>query len=187
MGDDERQIEGESIDLSSSWFRRGVLPRRLETSFDDVVDRDNDKGKKKKTVTEVETENLVPKKWREVQAEINITKKERRRIAYELQFNCRVERKRRGLAPLRDVNLDEYKTYREGKMAQLKPLVQDTNNNNPSTSLVKKESGGERVVPKNPRWVVYGRGLDDVSEEGVDSGGGGGEEGEDCGGGGRLL
>ncbi|KAJ4841620.1 hypothetical protein Tsubulata_004914 [Turnera subulata] len=146
-------------------FEEGVFEDPyLETSFDDVVDRDSEKGKKKKTVTEVETENLVPEKWREVQAEINITKKERRRIAYELQFNCRVERKRGGLAPLRDVNLDEYKTYREAKMAQLKPLVQEDNNNNPSTSPVKEESGGERVAPKNPRWAVYGRGLDDVSE-----------------------
>ena len=133
---------------------------------------------KGKNVIEVKTENLVPDKWREVQAEINITKKERRKIAQELEFNSRVEKKKKGLRPVRSLNLEEYKAYREAKLAQLKPLVLD----NPSNYGVEKKdddeneceeeeeevelskSSSERVAPKNPRWAVYGKGFDDVIE-----------------------
>ncbi|XP_020978512.1 ankyrin repeat domain-containing protein, chloroplastic [Arachis ipaensis] len=135
------------------------------------------KPSSKKQVAEIATENLVPDKWREVQAELNITKKERRKIAQEMEFNSKVMKKRQGLVPLRDMNLDEYKAYKEAKLAQLKPLVLD----NPSGFPVKEEgsirkggdlnygydSGGGgswRVEPKNPKWAVYGRGLDNVTE-----------------------
>jgi len=122
-------------------------------------------------------ENLVPGKWREVQAEINITKRDRRKIAREMEFNSKVEKKRIGLIPLRDMNLDDYKAYKEAKLAQMKLLDYS------STSPVKEGvpppepelnrgeedpepelNGGERVEPRNPRWAVYGRGLEDVTE-----------------------
>ena len=116
---------------------------------------------------------MVPEKWREVQAELNITKKDRRKIAQEMEFNSKVMKKRQGLVPLRDMNLDEYKAYKEAKLAHLKRLVLE----NPSSFPVKEDvsdgeggelndgsGGGERVEPKNPRWAVYGRGLDDVTE-----------------------
>lgn len=77
-----------------------------------------------KGASAIRPENLVPDKWRE-QAEINITKKEKRKIAQELQFGTRVEMKRKGLQPLRNVNLEDYLSYREAKLAQLKPLVLD--------------------------------------------------------------
>ncbi|OIW11064.1 hypothetical protein TanjilG_22871 [Lupinus angustifolius] len=131
------------------------------------------KNKNKKVAPpEIVGENLVPEKWREIQAEINITKKERRKIAQEIQFNSKVDKKRRGLIPLRDMNLNEYKAYKEATLAQMKPLFLD----NPSRFPVKEENfvekeedydefgGIERVKPKNPRWAVYGRGLEDVSE-----------------------
>ncbi|XP_024032855.1 ankyrin repeat domain-containing protein, chloroplastic [Morus notabilis] len=126
---------------------------------------------KKKKAPIVPTENLVPDKWREVQAEINITKKERRKIAQELEFGTRVEKKRSGLAPLKNVNLEEYLAFREAKLSQLKPLVLD----NPKGLGNGEEGGGEfgngekenssgRVSPRNPRWAVYGKGFDHVTE-----------------------
>ncbi|XP_027360846.1 ankyrin repeat domain-containing protein, chloroplastic [Abrus precatorius] len=119
---------------------------------------------KKKLDNVIVAENLVPNKWREVQAEINITKKEMRKIAQEMEFNSKIEKKRRGPVPLKDMNLDEYDTYKEAKLTQMKVL------DNGYSFPVKKEvpeaelNDGERVVPKNPRWDVYGRGFEDVTE-----------------------
>ncbi|KAB1201774.1 Ankyrin repeat domain-containing protein, chloroplastic [Morella rubra] len=130
------------------------------------------KQKHRKPVAEVEPENLVPEQWKEVQAEINITKKERRKIAQQLEYGSRVEKNRKGYEPIRNVNVQEYLEFKEAKLAQLKPLVLD----NPSSFLVEEEeeekigemnateSSSERVAPKNPRWAVYGRGLEDVTE-----------------------
>ncbi|TKY70285.1 Ankyrin repeat domain-containing protein [Spatholobus suberectus] len=133
----------------------------------------------RKKVEEIAGENLVPDKWRDVQAEINITKRERRQIAREMEFNSKVDKNRRGLIPLRDMNLEDYKAYKEAKLVQMKLL------HNPSTFRAEEEvseseselnggeelpqpqpesNGGERVEPKNPRWAVYGRGLEDVTE-----------------------
>lgn len=124
-------------------------------------------------MAEVEPENLVPEQWKEVQAEINITKKERRKIAQQLEYGSRVEKNRKGYEPIRNVNVQEYLEFKEAKLAQLKPLVLD----NPSSFPVEEEeeeekigemnateSSSERVAPKNPRWAVYGRGLEDVTE-----------------------
>lgn len=132
--------------------------------------RKTTKRKTKNNVAEVEPVNLVPEKWREVQEEINMTKKEKRKIAQQIQFGSRVEKKKEGYLPLKSLNLKEYLAYKEEKMAQLKPLVLD----NPTSfrdSAKENEieqkvhtSSSERVEPKNPKWAVYGRGLDDVSE-----------------------
>lgn len=151
-------------------FEDGIFE---DTAFQDDPDEQNPnfdkpKRKSKKKVADIVSENLVPDRWREVQAEMNITKKERRKIAQEIEFNSRVEKRRQGMVPLRELNLEEYKAYKEAKLAQLKPLVLD----DPVSFAVKKEvddggsdvPGGERVKAKNPRWAVYGRGLEDVSE-----------------------
>ncbi|XVF59853.1 hypothetical protein PTKIN_Ptkin07bG0308800 [Pterospermum kingtungense] len=129
------------------------------------------KKKKKKPSAEVEAQNLVPEKWRHVQEELHTTKKERRKMAQQLEFGSRVERKRQGLVPIRNLNLQEYLKYKEAKLAQLNPVVLDK----PSSFPVKEEeeskeaemnlpSSSERVAPKNPRWAVYGRGFEDVAE-----------------------
>ena len=107
----------------------------------------------------------MPEGWKEVQAEVNITKKERRKIAQEMQFGTRVAKNKRGLEPIRDLNLEEYKAYREAKLNQLKPLVLER----PERFKEVEEGGSEevvseRVAPKNPRWAVYGKGLEDVTE-----------------------
>ncbi|KAG2376230.1 hypothetical protein LR48_Vigan499s006000 [Vigna angularis] len=172
--DSEEHVIGDCI-----VFEEGVFDDPLFHSSDTLtVDKPKPKPGWRKKVEENVGENLVPGKWREVQAEINITKRDRRKIAREMEFNSKVEKKRRGLIPLRDMNLDEYKAYKEAKLAQMKFL------DNASSSPVKEDvpqpepelnrgeeghpepelNGGERVEPKNPRWLVYGRGFEDVTE-----------------------
>lgn len=160
---DEDYVIGDCVVFEEGAFDDPFLKDDVEpSSFD------SNKFKSKKCGAEIKAENLVPEKWREVQAEISITKKERRKIAQELQFGTRLEKKRKGLTPLRNVNLEDYLTYREAKLAQLKPLVLD----NPSSFTKEVEekvtesngSSSVRVTPKNPRWAVYGKGLDDVTE-----------------------
>ncbi|KAJ6996942.1 ankyrin repeat domain-containing protein [Populus alba x Populus x berolinensis] len=128
------------------------------------------KKKKKRVVPTIEAENLVPEKWRDAQAEINIGKKERRKIAQEMEYNKKFERKKKGLVPIRSVNLEEYQAFKEAKLAQLKPLVLGNPESFKEEKKMKedevevKEIVSERVKGKHPRWAVYGRGLDDVRE-----------------------
>ncbi|XP_038881908.1 ankyrin repeat domain-containing protein, chloroplastic [Benincasa hispida] len=159
-------------------FEDGVFddPYVLDDSSANHSSPSTAKSKTKSSVVEIKPENLVPDEWKEVQAEINITKKERRKIAQELEFGTRVEKKKKGLVPLRSVNLEEYLSYKEAKLAQLKPLVLDNPSSFPATEEVNRVEGvkevkegemsrsSERVAPKNPKWAVYGRGLEDVSE-----------------------
>ncbi|KAL1217077.1 Ankyrin repeat domain-containing protein [Cardamine amara subsp. amara] len=120
---------------------------------------------KRNDESEMELENLVPEEWRDIQAEVNLTKKDKRKIAQELEFGVRVEKKRQGLIPLRNVDLKEYLTYKEAKLGQLRPLTLDkpssfSDDGDEETGVT---SLSERVVPKNPRWAVYGRGFDHVT------------------------
>lgn len=122
----------------------------------------------KKKLNEVQPENLVPDQWREVQAELNISKKDKRKIAQELEFGRRVEKRKQGYAPLRSVSLEEYKAYKEAKLAQLKPVMLENPTNFPVKEDQKEDSEGqqresERVTPKNPRRAVYGKGLEDLT------------------------
>ncbi|XP_010557532.1 PREDICTED: ankyrin repeat domain-containing protein, chloroplastic [Tarenaya hassleriana] len=114
--------------------------------------------------SEIEPQNLVPEEWREVQAEVNLTKKEKRKIAQQLEFGVRVEKKKQALTPLRDVDLKEYLIYKEAKLAQLKPVVLDKPTSFPDDGETGVASSSERVAPKNPRWAVYGRGFDHVTK-----------------------
>lgn len=178
--DSEDHAIGDCVVFEEGVFEDPHLESNLNAFLDGDSDSDTDNSRrkhkpnnKKTNLTEIETENLVPDKWREVQAEINITKKERRKIAQEMEFNSRVEKKKKGLLPIRSVNLEEYTAYREAKMAQLKPLVLDNPTNFPEEEEEeekedkkqrKSETNSERVAPKNPRWAVYGKGFDDVTE-----------------------
>ncbi|KAI4314704.1 hypothetical protein L6164_027586 [Bauhinia variegata] len=167
----EEHVIGDCVVFEEGIFEESIIryDHNIENSN---VNKPNTKPNSKKNVVEIVPENLVPDKWREAQAEINITKKERRKIAQQLEFNSKVERKKKGLVPLRSVNLEEYTAYKEAKLAKLKQLRLD----NPSNFPVKEEvpvgkedemgngSASERVEPKNPRWAVYGRGLEDVTE-----------------------
>lgn len=57
--------------------------------------------KKKPALSEPEPQELVPDKWKKAVEEINLTKKEKRKIAYDLQFGCRIERRKP--VPLPDI------------------------------------------------------------------------------------
>ncbi|KFK28265.1 hypothetical protein AALP_AA8G494400 [Arabis alpina] len=122
-------------------------------------------GNKRIDVPEIQTENLVPDEWRDIQAEVNLTKKDKRKIAQEMEFGVRVEKKRQGLIPLRDVDLKEYLTYKEAKLNQLKPLILDkpTTFSDDGDGETGVTTLSERVAPKNPRWAVYGKGFDHVT------------------------
>ncbi|XP_009112273.1 ankyrin repeat domain-containing protein, chloroplastic [Brassica rapa] len=118
------------------------------------------------SAAEIEPENLVPDEWRDVQAEVNLTKKDKRKIAQELEFGVKVEKKRQGLIPLRKVDLKEYLTYKEAKVNQLKPVVLDKPTTFDGDGGEKGEEtfSSERVAPKNPRWAVYGKGFEHVTK-----------------------
>ncbi|XWS29149.1 hypothetical protein CRYUN_Cryun24cG0003800 [Craigia yunnanensis] len=175
--DDEERVIGDCLVFEDGAFEDPYL--QADPSFENVHANTRiakaKLTKKKKQSVEIEAENLVPEQWRHVVEEINITKKERRKMAQQLEFGSRVERKRQGLIPIRNVNLPEYLKYKEAKLAQLNPVVLD----NPSSFPVKEEktneeeskaaemnlpSSSERLAPKNPRWAVYGRGFEDVAE-----------------------
>ncbi|KAJ4973610.1 hypothetical protein NE237_006784 [Protea cynaroides] len=143
-----------------------------EGVFEDPYLQDNFIGYKpsKKKPKPVVEESLVPDQWKELQAEINLTKKEKRKIAQELEYGRRVEKKK-PVVNFRDT--EEFLTYRAAKLAQLKPVVLD----NPSYPLKEEELVGEdvdvpevgcssssvRVAPRNPRKEVYGGTLEDIS------------------------
>ncbi|WRX10513.1 protein of unknown function DUF3447 - like 6 [Theobroma cacao] len=182
--DDEEHVIGDCLVFEDGAFEDPHL-QADSTSFGNPntstgIGKTKPKKKKKKNKekqsVDIEAENLVPEQWRHVQEEINVTKKERRKMAQLLEFGSRVEKKRQGLVPIRNVNMQEYLKYKEAKLAQLNPVVLD----NPSSFPVKEEekeneegskeaemnlpSSSERVAPKNPRWAVYGRGFEDVAE-----------------------
>ncbi|GAB4848416.1 hypothetical protein Ancab_003113 [Ancistrocladus abbreviatus] len=128
---------------------------------------------------EIEPQNLVPEEWQQIVEEINISKKERRKIAQELEYGQRLEKKKR----MRSVNLEGYLKYRNEKLSQLKPVVLDDPTRFPSkierrevkkNARVECEEGGgvdqngslsgdKRVEPRDPRRAVYGRNLDDIT------------------------
>ncbi|PON49956.1 Splicing factor-like protein [Parasponia andersonii] len=173
--EEDLEVDDEYVIGDCVVFEEGVFEDpNLEEEAESYYNAAKEVAKPNKGVAEIVAENLVPDKWREVQAEINITKKERRKIAQELEFGTRVEKRTKGLAPLRNVNLEDYLAYREAKLAQLKPLVLDNPSHFPdrveeeggkgSTQSEANGSSSGRVTPKNPRWAVYGKGFDDVTE-----------------------
>ncbi|KAH1224077.1 Ankyrin repeat domain-containing protein, chloroplastic [Glycine max] len=180
--DSDDHVIGDCVVFEDGVFDEPVFHNHHLNSDNLAVDKPKPKPGRswRKKVEETLGENLVPDKWREVQAEINITKREMRKIAREVEFNSKVEKKRRGLIPLRDMNLDDYKAYKEAKLAQMKlldyascsPVGQNVPEAEPEFNRGGEEvaeaepelNAGERVEPKNPRWAVYGRGLEDVTE-----------------------
>lgn len=114
----------------------------------------------------VSPENLVPDKWREAVKEINLSKKEKRKISHELQFGSKMERRK---VPV--FNSEEYLAYRETKLAQLKPLVLDKPVNIPSSPPAAVDSdenfgypSAERARPRNPRSEISGESLESIRD-----------------------
>lgn len=91
-----------------------------------------------------------------------MTKKEKRRISHELKFGSRMERRKKPPVP----DMEEYRTYREMKLAQLKPVVLDDPREFPQAALPLEQKGlpGGRVAPRNPRLGLDGGTLEDIRE-----------------------
>ncbi|XP_059281000.1 ankyrin repeat domain-containing protein, chloroplastic [Lycium ferocissimum] len=175
--EDEEHVIGDCI-----VFEEGIFDDPFAQNNESKPQNTNNKKK------EIEEENLIPDEWVEVQREINITKKERRKLSQQLEFGQRAERRRLDLMPIGNNNnrssIEEYLKAREEKLKQLKPLVLE----NPDYGKVKRdknevksdgelsesdeeESGSEsrvyssgRVLPRDPRSAVYGGGLEDIKD-----------------------
>ncbi|KAG9135407.1 hypothetical protein Leryth_007174 [Lithospermum erythrorhizon] len=138
---------------------------------------------KKSKANQVETDNLIPDNWLQAQKEINITKKERRKLALELEFGRKVDKRRFQMRPIESANdsknvaMEDFVKYREEKLKQLKPIVLDspvftkgkvTDEEDRETESElgeeKRSESSSRVSPRNPKWAVYGGGLDDITE-----------------------
>jgi hypothetical protein len=96
-------IIGDCLVFEDGAFEQPVdsLPASKPNAIKHTFDRRKNKKKKKPVVSEPEPQNLVPDKWKEAVEEINLTKKEKRKIAYDLKFGSRVERRKP--APLPDI------------------------------------------------------------------------------------
>ncbi|XP_071731232.1 ankyrin repeat domain-containing protein, chloroplastic [Rutidosis leptorrhynchoides] len=131
----------------------------------------------KKVKVEVKPEDLIPANWKDVQAEINITKKERRKMAQEMEFGSKLQRKKQGLKPI-PMGYASAKEYKAAKLRELKPVVLDNpqflvqendvdkeNDNMITDDTISNEKTMKvsRVAPRNPKMAVYGRSLDDIS------------------------
>lgn len=168
LRDDSDSVIGDCLVFEEGVFEDPYLQN--DSSYEKKSGSSKTKRKKKRNSVEIEAEDLIPEKWKQVQEEINMTKKEKRKIAQQIQFGSRVEKKRQGYLPIKNLDLKDYLAYKEAKLSQLRPVLL----HNPSLFREvedDKEDGtdvnvspSKRLAPKNPKWAVYGRGLDDVAE-----------------------
>ncbi|XP_047089368.1 ankyrin repeat domain-containing protein, chloroplastic-like [Lolium rigidum] len=136
--------------------------------------------------------SLVPERWSDAVEEINLTKKEKRRIAHGLRFNSRLDRR----APSAVAAPDEYRAYREGRLdAELGHVARDYVEPLEEKSRARRDTDpgrvyrdyieplgersrgtdmvveappppdpGTRVAPRNPRMAMARGGLEDIAE-----------------------
>lgn len=161
--DDEEQVIGDCLVFEDGIFEDPYLEEEQINPRISAATNNKSKSQAKSSEIEIEPQKLVPEEWERIVDEINLTKKERRKIAQEMEFGQRIQNKKR----LRNVNLEEYLRFRNDKLSEvkLKPLVLDKPTHFPS----KDDDEGHppentRVEPRNPRWAVYGRGFDDITE-----------------------
>ncbi|KAI3725854.1 hypothetical protein L1987_65650 [Smallanthus sonchifolius] len=161
---EEEQVIGDCLVFEEGVFEDPYIHNEIELQSPQPP-------KKVKSKIQVKPEDLIPANWKDVQAEINITKKDRRKMAQEMEFGSKLQKKKFGLKPI-PVGYASAKEYKASKLRELKPLVLD----NPEFSEERNEDEGEnheidegegvrasRVAPRNPKMAVYGRGLDDIS------------------------
>ncbi|KAJ1298909.1 hypothetical protein BS78_01G490000 [Paspalum vaginatum] len=111
--------------------------------------------------------SLVPDKWRDAEEEINLTKKEKRRIAHGLRFGSRLERR----APPAVAAPDEFRAYRKGMLGAEREHIADVYRGplERALPLEKVENPplpepGTRVAPRNPRMGMDVGSLEDITE-----------------------
>ncbi|KAF5958084.1 hypothetical protein HYC85_005309 [Camellia sinensis] len=128
--EDEEHVVGDCVVFEEGIFEDPFL----QPNFDS--DANFPKKNTESSSVQVNTQDLIPEKWKEVQAQINITKKERRKIAQELEF---------------------------GRLRNFRILVTKTDENDVGKSRDGSKSSS-RVAPRNPKLAVYGATLDDISD-----------------------
>lgn len=111
--------------------------------------------------------SLVPEKWRDAEEEINLTKKEKRRIAHGMRFGSRLERR----APPAVTAPGEFRAYRKGMLQAEREHVADVYRGPLERTLPPEKveeplppEPGTRVAPKNPRMGMDGGSLEDIAE-----------------------
>ncbi|CAO2828699.1 unnamed protein product [Amaranthus hypochondriacus] len=170
---EEEQVIGDCLVFEDGIFEDPYLEQELNPPISSISKTTQNPRNNQNSTQVIEPENLVPEEWKQVVEEINLTKKERRKLAQELEFGQKIQKKKL----IRNVNIEEFLKLRNEKLSQLKPLVLDNppvfpskikgnGDENDDDSRKEHVNVGEssRVEPKNPRWAVYGRGLDDVTE-----------------------
>ncbi|XP_075498346.1 ankyrin repeat domain-containing protein, chloroplastic [Primulina tabacum] len=149
-------------------FEEGIFDDPFIQNTGNFTNGDAHSGTEKNK--ELEPENLIPENWMDIQREINITKKERRKLSQQLEYGRSVEKRREALRP---IDSEVYEKFKNEKLQQLKPVVldkpepkyfRDHNEQKGDDRRSEEEITGSRVSPKNPRLAVYGKGLDDISE-----------------------
>ncbi|KAG0552910.1 hypothetical protein BDA96_01G548800 [Sorghum bicolor] len=113
-----------------------------------------------------EGESLVPERWRDAEEEINLTKKEKRRIAHGLRFGSRLERR----APPAVAAPDEFRAYRKGMLSAEREHVAHVYRGPLERALPSEveepppPEPGTRVTPRNPRMGMDVGSLEDIDE-----------------------
>ena len=162
--EEEEEDDGDNVIGDCLVFEEGAFEIGDPHGPRDVsVEKNGKKSPFAKPKAEVEVESLVPERWRETLEEINMTKKEKRKISLELKFGSRLERRKKLPVP----DLEEYRAYREMKLSQLKPLVLDRPREFPAPGKDPVDhpvSSGRRVEPKNPRLGIQEEGLGLISD-----------------------
>ncbi|KAL4582779.1 hypothetical protein LXL04_007338 [Taraxacum kok-saghyz] len=161
--EEEEQVIGDCLVFEEGIFEDPYIQNEIQLEAP--------KPSKKVTKIVVQPEDLVPAYWKDVQTEINITKKERRKMAQELEFGSRLQKRKEGLKPI-PMGYESMKEYKAAKLRELNPVRLD----NPEFLVEKKEddgtedeidegegSRGTRVAPRNPKMAVYGRNMEDIS------------------------
>jgi len=113
-----------------------------------------------------EGESLVPERWRDAEEEINLTKKEKRRIAHGLRFGSRLERR----APPAIAAPDEFRAYRKGMLSAERDHIAYVYRGPleraflPEVEEPPPPEPGTRVAPRNPRMGMDVGSLEDIDE-----------------------
>ncbi|KAL6648842.1 hypothetical protein ACP70R_013066 [Stipagrostis hirtigluma subsp. patula] len=112
-------------------------------------------------------ESLVPERWKDAEEEINLTKKDKRRIAHGLRFGSRLERR----APPAVAAPDEFRAYREGRLEaeieHVRSVYTGPLERTHPPEVVKEPpppEPGTRVAPRNPRMGMDVGSLEDIDE-----------------------
>ncbi|KAJ0984417.1 hypothetical protein J5N97_002773 [Dioscorea zingiberensis] len=103
---------------------------------------------------------IPPDKWKETAVQLSLTKKEKRKIVYDLKFGRKMERRKKSLFP----DMEDYLAFKEMKLGQFNPVVlDDPKRFPPEKEVVAQPELEGRASPRNPRSWLGGESLEDIS------------------------